>query len=214
MDIPGRKVSTFEWAVGANYFSAQGDQRWWLDHRFPAGMAFSMNSVGHMVKSSAVRKALGEFSEAVGVEDESSPNAAIDSLDKALTFAMMTIANAQAAPSGPATELKDLPGDQSKHSKCPIVVPSSLAGKDCGSYRGQYHTDVTLPREYFRPDVKRPDELPILDLDFTYLFDGSLDNPAFKTMGRGLQVRAEDRANSDGQSAYRFEKAFDLQVEN
>jgi hypothetical protein len=206
LDVPGRKLSTFEWAVGANYFSAQGDQRWWLDHRFPAGMAFSMNSVGHLVRSSVVTKALGEFSAAVGVEDESSPNAAIDSLDKALKFAMMTIANAQPAPSGPATELKDLPVDQSGRPKCPIELPSSLAGKDYCVYHGRYHTDVTLPEEYFRPDVNWPDGLPILDLDFTYLFDGSLDNPAFKTMGQGLQVRADGEVNASGPSSYRFQK--------
>src|SRR5438445_4117426 len=38
------------WKVGVNYFSAQGDRRWWHDHRIPGGMAFSMNSVGHMAR--------------------------------------------------------------------------------------------------------------------------------------------------------------------
>lgn len=41
------------WKVGVNYFSAQGDGRWWSDHRIPGGMAFSMNSVGHMARTRA-----------------------------------------------------------------------------------------------------------------------------------------------------------------
>ena len=41
------------WKVGANYFSAQGDRRWWCDHRMPGGLAFSMNSVGHMARTGA-----------------------------------------------------------------------------------------------------------------------------------------------------------------
>ena len=43
------------WKVGVNYFSAQGDGRWWHDHRIPGGMAFSMNSVGHMARTKAER---------------------------------------------------------------------------------------------------------------------------------------------------------------
>jgi hypothetical protein len=36
-------------AVNLDYFGAQGDGRWWGDHRFPGGIAFTMNSVGHLV---------------------------------------------------------------------------------------------------------------------------------------------------------------------
>jgi len=41
------------WRVGVNYFSSQGDGQWWRDHRIPGGMAFSMNSVGHMARTKA-----------------------------------------------------------------------------------------------------------------------------------------------------------------
>ena len=47
----GPRVSYVE--VGVNYFSAQGDGLWWRDHRIPGGMAFSMNSVGHMARTKA-----------------------------------------------------------------------------------------------------------------------------------------------------------------
>ena len=38
------------WRVGVNYFGAQGDGRWWKDHRIPGGIGLSMNSVGHMAE--------------------------------------------------------------------------------------------------------------------------------------------------------------------
>jgi len=31
-----------------DFFAAAGDKRWWHDHRFPGGIAFSANSTGHM----------------------------------------------------------------------------------------------------------------------------------------------------------------------
>jgi hypothetical protein len=49
LDVNGVKEWR-RWRVGVNYFSAQGDGRWWRDHRIPGGMAFSMNSVGHMAR--------------------------------------------------------------------------------------------------------------------------------------------------------------------
>src|SRR5205823_13856784 len=52
----GEATERRSWKVGVNYFSAQGDGRWWHDHRIPGGMAFSMNSVGHMARSMAERE--------------------------------------------------------------------------------------------------------------------------------------------------------------
>src|SRR5206468_4659462 len=51
LELPGRDGSRWRWDVGVNYFCAQGDVRWWQDHRIPGGMALSMNSVGHMMRS-------------------------------------------------------------------------------------------------------------------------------------------------------------------
>ena len=49
LEQPGQLRTTWNWFAGVNYFCAQGDNRWWHDHRFPAGMAFSVNSVGHLL---------------------------------------------------------------------------------------------------------------------------------------------------------------------
>ena len=87
LEKPGRSKTTWKWNVGANYFSAQADKRWWQDHRIPGGMAFSMNSVGHMVKSSILASAMNQFNDALGdaTEEDWIPSR-IDSLEGALEF--------------------------------------------------------------------------------------------------------------------------------
>jgi hypothetical protein len=64
-----------------------------------------------------------------------------------------------------------------------------MSNKNYCEYRGHYHTDFTLPSEYFLPDVKRPDGLRIYPFDFTYLFHKNIDNSDFKLMGEGQQIR-------------------------
>ena len=86
-----------------------------------------------------------------------------------------------------------------------MKLPAFLEGSDYCRYHGLYHTDVTLPEAYFRPDVDRPADLPFHTLDFTYLFDHSLDNPDHLLMGRGLQIREESNAEAEI-GDYRFEK--------
>ncbi|HKQ37990.1 MAG TPA: hypothetical protein VJ063_07925, partial [Verrucomicrobiae bacterium] len=114
----------------------------------------------------------------------------VDSLASALKFAMLTITGAQQTPSGPATCLRRL--DQQAYDtltpKCPIPhpLPPKLKNMDYKAYLGWYHTDHTIPSDYFRPDVKRPEDVKVKeDLDFTYLFDDSIENPDFETTGLG-----------------------------
>ena len=160
LEIPGQDRPTFRWDAGVNSFSAQGDGRWWRDHRIPGGLAFSVNSVGHMVKSTKVAIAMQEVHATLGVTPEEWSESTIDWLGKALLVAMQTINRAAETPDGRATELLPMPGDSSFFGTCPITVPSPLAGKDYCSYFGKYHTDSTLPSEYFRDDVRRPPSLP------------------------------------------------------
>ena len=173
--------------------SAQGDRPWWNDHRIPGGMAFSTNSVGHLAKSSKLDALMAELEKELGISPEEGSGVRIDSLEKALQFAMQTIANASNAVSGPATGLLPLPADPSELPvrQCPIKLPASLANKNHCRYRGFYHTDYTLPSDYFRDCVERPPEnRPFDDLDFTYLFHRDANNPAYSTMGSGVPIRA------------------------
>ena len=196
---PGARLTTWKWFAGVNYFCAQGDKRWWQDHRIPGGMAFSINSVGHLVKSGMIANAMKELDRMMDAPDESYPETKVDSLAKALELAMRTISKASDAISGKATELLPLPEDASKFPVpvCPVNLSPAMSEKNFCEYRGQYHTDYTLPSEYFLPDVERPDGLKVHALDFTYLFHKSIDNPDFRLMGEGQQIRRiEEDANT------------------
>jgi hypothetical protein len=127
------------------------------------------------------------------VREEGWTETKVDSLEKALEMAMRTISLAAEGVSGRATQLLPLPTDQSELpvKACPIVLPAFLADKNFCSYGGYYHTDFTLPSEYFIPDVERPLGLRVHELDFTYLFDRSIDNPEFITTGEGRQIRQD-----------------------
>lgn len=187
LEKQGRKTTAWIWPTGVNYFCSQGDKRWWQDHRIPGGMAFSVNSVGHMVKSGIMAKSMSELEHLLGAPSEDWALSKVDSLEKALQLAMGTIARASNAVSGKATEL--LPKPHGGSMKCPARLPTGLTDKNCREYRGYYHTDFTLPSEYFLPDVKRPEGLKVHTLDFTYLFDRRLDNPDFFLIGEGRRIR-------------------------
>ena len=192
LEIPIRGRPTFEWRVGVNYFCAQGDKRWWQDHRFPGGLAFSMNSVGHLVKSRRLAEKVADLAGAVGLGQEDPALGNLDSLDQALMFAMKTIDLASEGPSGRATELQAAPPGADL-PRCPIELTGNLAGRNHCTYLGRYHTDVTIPSEYFLPNVARPAGLQDHLLDFTYLFHDHIENPDYVIVGEGLQVRSEGR---------------------
>jgi hypothetical protein len=106
---------------------------------------------------------------------------------------MMTINGAHDAPSGKATWLRKL--DQRNYDaltpKCPFAsaVPPRLQLMDYKNYDGWYHTDVTVPSDYFHPDMDRPASVERKHLDFTYLFNDSIENPDFETTGLGGRIR-------------------------
>jgi hypothetical protein len=191
LEKPGHERMTWRWLAGVNYFSALGDKRWWHDHRFPGGMAFSVNSVGHFVRSEKIASAMIELNENLGVSDEEGwSDSKVDSLEKALVLAMRTISLAADTNSGRATQLLTL-GKHSNLPACPVELPKSVSGKNHVEYLGYYHTDYTLPSEYFRPDVERPTSIKPFFLDFTYLFHKDVGNPDHFTMGEGQRIRAD-----------------------
>jgi len=194
---PGSALTTWKWLTGVNYFCAQGDGRWWHDHRIPGGISFSVNSVGHLVKSGIVAKAMRELNDRLGAPFENYPDPKVDSLDKALELAMRTIDMAADAISGKATELLPIPVDDAFNmAECPVKLSSRVCDKNCCEYKGYYHTDYTLPSEYFFPDIVRPTQITPHVLDFTYLFKRGVDNPDFRLLGEGHQIRHLTGENS------------------
>ena len=192
LEMPGGGRVTWRWNVGINYFGSGGDGRWWHDHRIPGGVGFSTNSVGHLVKSGLIAGKMEELSALLGAPSEGLVRTKVDSLPTALEWAMRTISKAQITESGPATELLPLPADLAELAvqTCPVTLPAALQDRNYCEYQGYYHTDETLPAEYFVPDVLRPSGQRQHRLDFTYLFHDDVNNPDFLTTGGGRRVRS------------------------
>lgn len=176
-----------EWVVGVNFFGAQGDGRWWQDHRIPGGIAFSMNSIGHMIRSGS-QAARAQQLATVSTNSPSGRKPVVD-LNIALRYAMQSIQYAQNTTSGPATCLRPLTATSGLESiDCPLhPVPPGLSGMDWTTYLGWYDTDHTLPSVYFRADVERPDDAKQVELDFSYLFDEN--NIDYHRTGPGVRTR-------------------------
>lgn len=165
----------------ADFFACAGDRRWWHDHRFPGGIAFTANSTGHMI-------AFREWYEGKS-----------DVRAWALKQAMLTVNNAeetvsaQADSSDPtkknrATWLRDLDGAGKplvNDVKCPLAsIPSSLKGKDWTRYEGVLHTDHSVREEFFQDRETPPMASKPYLMDFTYLFDDSQPDFVEFTGGR------------------------------
>jgi hypothetical protein len=125
---------------------------------------------------------------------------------------MRTIDQASQGPSGKATSLLQRDKDETLPA-CPIELTGSLVAKDYCEYQGLYHTDITLPHEYFLPDVERPENLKTHKLDFTYLFHDSHENPDHVPMGKGLQIR-EDDAREVGPEKRNRSVEVEIPIEN
>jgi hypothetical protein len=192
LEAPSFARATWRWSAGVNYFAANADGRWWQDHRMPGGIAFSVNSVGHLAKCGAIGGAQEALWKSLDVEGDDWFPTKIDSLGEALEFAMRTIALASDTVSGRATWLLDADASET----CPIRLPRNLEGKSCSTYAGFYHTDVTLPSEYFRPDITRPPTSIERRLDFTYLWQRETNNPDHIVMGEGRRIRSGQRGTS------------------
>lgn len=176
------------WRVGVNYFSAQGDGRWWRDHRIPGGMGYSMNSVGHMARAKA-ETMLGRNADL----NESCRDIARERLTYwALPTAMWTI-GPPAEGSTRGTWLADR-GRFQEDREPPTFeerrrVFADLARFSENGYLGRYHTDETIPTPYFDVTITDLDGAQLRDdLVFTYLH--SPRDPDYTSMGIGTLIRA------------------------
>lgn len=155
--------SYVRFTFGVDYFQAQGDGRWYHDHRIPGGIAFTANSVGHM------RRYREWYKESKDQEAW------------VLKRAMQAIYNAADTKWGPATWLKELSSDGKPYVqdvRCPFSTISDsekpyLEGKDWTKYAGHLHTDHSIRPEFFQsnpaksPSVTKKEHIQ----DFTYLYD-------------------------------------------
>lgn len=153
--------SCLKFTFTIDYFGAQGDGRWWRDHRVPGGIAFSANSVGHMIWY------------------EGWYNGRPKKADWALRLAMETIADSAKTEFGRATWLKSLAKDGKpvvERLASPFPQPDAVSvkirGHDWTRYAGFLHTDHSIRPEFFQLSAS-PGGLDFSahQQDFTYLYD-------------------------------------------
>jgi|ERR1700722_11438124 len=197
--------------VGANFFGVQGDKRWWHDHRIPGGIGFSMNSPGHMVGAGEQRVRYLEGHKRALEEDGLSPQSKklmalrreledlrknnIDSLEQVLRYSMLTIMNASEqsdSQKGQTWQKATSLLRKERGSGCPfasIENDGKLGPFDCNTYLGWYHTDYSIPSDYFLgASPERPPELSPFALDFSYIH-----NPiesSFQHMSEGTRKKS------------------------
>jgi hypothetical protein len=162
-----------------DFFLAQGDGRWWHDHRTPGGVMFTANSVGYM------RKYLEWYKKKEDHEEWT------------IETAMLTIAKASERPFGKATWLRKLEnGLPMVDYPCPFADRSKLKDvlkdADWTRYSGYLHTDHSIRPAFFDEGVDPAPELITEEFlqDFTYLYDpNNIDYARF--------VRGEDALESE-----------------
>ncbi len=166
-----------------DYFACAGDGRWWHDHRFPGGIAFTANSPGHMI---AFRDWYQQKT---------------DSREWALKQAMVTIQNAkptrgtdstEPTEQGRATWLRPVGPDGRALAAdvvCPLSqVPTVLEGKDWTRYEGVLHTDHAVREEFFLDREVAPTASKPYLMDFTYLYDEKQEDFREFTQGKPFSV--------------------------
>lgn len=166
-----------------DFFACAGDGRWWHDHRFPGGIAFTANSTGHMIAAREWYQGKGE------------------ARVWALKQAMLTIKNAMPTretdstdplEQGRVTWLRSLDTEGKpfvKDSACPLAkMPTTLEGKDWTRYEGVLHTDHAVREEFFLDRGTAPTASKPNLMDFTYLYDERKDDFIQFTGGQPFTV--------------------------
>lgn len=182
--VQGNGTEALKWKVGANFFGTQADRRWWHDHRIPGGIALSMNSVGHMARR-MVNEAISK-NDTLAKAVSALPNEKL--VDWALPTAMRTIYTASRGKL-PGTKLAErgktpLPDGISEEKRAEILKEFCPYSEDY--YWGRYHTDVTIPSEYFNLGLKVP-PADKEKLCFTYLHRRSDED--YESMGTGETLK-------------------------
>lgn len=201
--VANDKTEYRKWKVGVNFFSSQGDGRWWRDHRVPGGIMFSMNSVGHMARSRA-EMMLNRDPQLI----ERVPDIPRERL---VYFALLTAMRTIGLPSEGSTrgtwlaehgtfeEDKEPPpyNQRERHF-------AELAKYSENRYQGYYHTDHTIPTDYFIEELWRKEDLRVRDdLLFTYLH--SKTDEDYLSMGLGEFIDSDGFDDSVNPQAPRTE---------
>lgn len=175
-----RKPKILQFSTLPNIFSAQGDGRWWQDHRTPGGIMITSNALGHFMYTRTGKTSLDEAAKGWALEN-----------------AMRTISNAHREKKlkhTPATSLA--PADPAQ--LCPFKGNSEFAKYSTRAYQGYFHTDHLIPSVFFQRGID-PTSIPKYDdLDLRYIYDPQPDPEAHAELMAGKPATWYDvRRNMD-----------------
>ncbi len=162
-----------KFATLPNIFCAQGDGRWWHDHRCPGGVIITSNALGHDLYS---RNGRAQIDDAKKVE--------------AVEQAMRTINNAyREKPSKRLGALKHCPATflVPKGTDAEPALKKDLAAFSADHYEGYFHTDHLLPSVFFREERDPADLKLYKDLSLRYIFDSRADPQDHKELVAGVE---------------------------
>jgi len=171
-------ITQFEFSV--DFFAAQGDGRWWYDHRIPGGFAFTANSVGHMMRYQ-------EWYHSEPDQTFWSLRTAIDTINRAKDIYGTRATSLRRIESGPPFDVS-LP--------CPFPEEFKqdklLVGVDWTRYEGFLHTDHSIRPEFFYPSATMPAAVAArkYELEFAYLYDKRAKD--FKKFITGVTISAAE----------------------
>ena len=174
-EAPGKIL---KFATLPNVFCAQGDGRWWHDHRTPGGIMITSNALGHFVLS---RIPGSEVKEKMTEKDKTH---ALDNAMRTIFTAYGNDKKKRGLPHCPATRLVPLePGEAT-----PIREGSELSKYSPSHYEGFFHTDHLIPSAFFNKD-RDPKELRLYeDLSFKYIFDPAGDPQDHRELMTGTEA--------------------------
>jgi hypothetical protein len=145
-----------------NVFCAQGDGRWWHDHRTPGGIMISSNALGHFTYARTKKAQLDAATCATALEN-----------------AMRTISNARKDPSNGKTKFLHCPATfllpRQDTDPTALRPTSEFSGNSTDHYAGYFHTDHLIPSVFFRKDRDPKDLKRYDDLSLRYIFDPAGD---------------------------------------
>jgi hypothetical protein len=162
-----------KFATLPNIFCAQGDGRWWHDHRCPGGVMITSNALGHDLYS---RNGRAQIDDAKKVE--------------AVEQAMRTINNAyREKPSKRSGALKHCPATflVPKGTDAEPALKKDLAAFSADHYEGYFHTDHLLPSVFFREERDPADLKLYKDLSLRYIFDSQADPQDHRELVAGVE---------------------------
>jgi hypothetical protein len=170
--IGGDPQRLLKFSTLPNVFCAQGDGRWWHDHRTPGGIMITSNALGHFAYSRSSTRTIAEKEKL-----ESLQNAM-----RTINYAFKPNRKNSGLTHCPATSLINRSPDEAT----PLPPRFEHFIKSPRKYRGFFHTDHLIPSVFFRPE-RDPKQLQAYEqLELSYIFDAVADPEGHAELMTGI----------------------------